>query len=163
MSESKPSRGFGTEEFEDAIDGVLKESPVVTSRWVADLVGCSRERARQYLKEQFHEGVLDRRQVGGGAMVYFPMEMQRVASQLSEEIVLAQTDTQDDVASAQIDKEERVLFFPSRREIAVDRPDSETRRVLSQIAHLVDSTGQSYLYKVSEEDNWNAPYDEFDT
>lgn len=164
MSEPKPSRGFQPDDFETAVNGLLKNSPVVTSRWVADRVGCSRERARQYLIEQFQQGVFERRQVGGGAIIYYPAELERVVAQLSDEIVLVQT-TGEEVTSTQSDQEssldERVLFFPSRREIAVDRPDEDTRSVLSQVSHLVDSTGESYLYKVSQKDIWNAPYDDF--
>jgi DNA excision repair protein ERCC-3 len=167
MSESKPSRGFQQDDFETAVDGLLKDSPVVTSRWVADRVGCSRERARQYLVEQFQQGVLERRQVGGGAIIYYPAKLEQMVAQLSDEIVLAQTCINENVSSAQSSQEpkleERVLFFPSRREIAVDRPDEDTRSTLSQTSHLVDSTGESYLYKVSEQDVWNAPYDEFES
>lgn len=166
MSEPKPSRGFQSDDFETAVDGLLSDSPVVTSRWVADRVGCSRERARQYLVEQFNQGILERRQVGGGAIIYYPAELEEMVAKLSDEIVQAQT-TVEDVASTQSDEDrpldERVLFFPSRREIAIDNPDEDTRSVLSQAAHLVDSTGESYLYKVSEEDVWNAPYDDFET
>lgn len=167
MSEPKPTRGFQPDDFEEAIGGLLEESPVVTSRWVADRVKCSRERARQYLIEQFNQGVLERRQVGGGAIIYYPAELEEMVARLSEEIVLAQTTADKDIASTQPKEvqslDERVLFFPSRREIAVDHPDEDTRSVLSQAAHLVDSTGESYLYKVGEEDVWNAPYDDFET
>jgi DNA excision repair protein ERCC-3 len=56
-----------------------------------------------------------------------------------------------------------VLFFPGRREIVVDQPREQTRSILSQTTHLVDSTGEGYLYKLSEADVWNTPYDDFDT
>ena len=56
---------------------------------------------------------------------------------------------------------QRVMFFPSRREIVVDEPEGETRGILSKSGHLVDSTGNSYMYKVSPEDIWNAPYNRF--
>lgn len=57
---------------------------------------------------------------------------------------------------------ERVLFFPSRREVVVSNPTEETRGVLSQTAHLVDSNGDGYMYKVDDVDVWNAPYDTFE-
>lgn len=161
MSEPSRSQGFPPDEFEKAIDELLNVSPVVTSRWVADRVGCSRERARQYLLAQHQEGVFERRQVGGGAIVYYPIELPQLADQLRSEGDLVE----DDVAPTQTPgpkERERVLFFPSRREIAVDRPREYTRNVLSQAAHLVDSNAESYLYKISEEDVWNAPYDAFD-
>jgi len=166
MSLPKSSRGFQEDDFETAVDGLLKESPVVTSRWVADRVGCSRERARQYLVEQFQQGVFERRQVGGGAIIYYPAELEQMVDQLSDDIVRAQTSVESEVVPTQPGQEsdtgERVLFFPSRREIAIDQPDENSRSILSQSAHLVDSTGESYLYKVAEEDIWNAPYDEFE-
>jgi len=166
MSDTEISRGFQTDDFEKAISELLKNSPVVTSRWVADRVNCSRERARQYLVKQFNQGIFSRRQVGGGAVIYYPAEIEQIVSNLSNKIALAQTSVQEEVVPTKIDAddaaEERVLFFPSRREIAVDQPDQDTRATLSQTAHLVDSTGESYLYKVSKEDVWNAPYEEFE-
>jgi DNA excision repair protein ERCC-3 len=59
------------------------------------------------------------------------------------------------------DLDERIMFFPSRREIVVDQPQETTRSILSKSAHLVDSTGESYLYKISPEDIWNTPYKSF--
>jgi len=61
----------------------------------------------------------------------------------------------------EVDLDERVMFFPSRREIVVDQPTENTQGVLSKSAHLVDSTGESYLYKISPEDIWNTPYETF--
>lgn len=57
--------------------------------------------------------------------------------------------------------DQRVMFFPSRREIVVDEPEDDTRGILSKSGHLIDSTGSSYMYKVSPEDIWNAPYNHF--
>jgi DNA excision repair protein ERCC-3 len=57
--------------------------------------------------------------------------------------------------------EERISFFPSRREIVVDQPKGDTRGILSKSSHLVDSTGDAYMYKVSPQDVWNTPYDSF--
>jgi DNA excision repair protein ERCC-3 len=158
MPKHTDNRVFQAEEFEEAITDLLAVSPVVTSRRVADRVRCSRERARQFLLSQFQDGVLERQQVGGGAIIYYPSDLERDAV-YSPEGSIAPTQ------STEVDEEqtpkERVLFFPSRREIAVDRPQEDTRSVLSQAGHLVDSTEQSYLYKVSEADVWNAPYEEF--
>ncbi|WP_276259904.1 DEAD/DEAH box helicase [Haloglomus litoreum] len=72
-----------------------------------------------------------------------------------------ETEVQKEIAPTQ-SSDERVLFFPSRREIAVDKPAQQTRSILSQAAHLVDSTGDSYLYKLGKQDVWNAPYDDFE-
>ncbi len=162
MNEHNPSQGFQPTEFETAVSGLLENSPVVTSRWVADRVGCSRERARQYLLNQHQEGHLERRQVGGGAIIYYPAELEELVESYSGEIISTQTSSNQEVAPAQNQQQERVLFFPSRREIAVDKPRKKTRKILSQTAHLVDETGDSYLYNVSEEDVWNSPYEAFE-
>jgi DNA excision repair protein ERCC-3 len=79
---------------------------------------------------------------------------------ISSEVSSSDVDEFDD--SSGDGSDERVLFFPSRREIVVDKPSSKTKRVLSQAAHLVDSTDTGYMYKVDEEDVWNSPYDSFD-
>ncbi|MGM0606739.1 MAG: DEAD/DEAH box helicase, partial [Halobacteriota archaeon] len=62
---------------------------------------------------------------------------------------------------------ERIIVFPTRREIVVDQPTQYTRARLSQFAHLVDSTGtepgtRGYLYRIRPEDVWAAPYDDLD-
>nr|WP_328764434.1 DEAD/DEAH box helicase [Halomicroarcula salinisoli] len=56
-----------------------------------------------------------------------------------------------------------MLFFPSRREIVIDSPTDKSQRTLAQTSHLVDSTGDGYLYKIDQTDIWNAPYDSFDS
>lgn len=159
MKDNTVHHGFKREEFEEAVKGLLSDSPVVTSRMVADRVRCSRERARQYLFNQFKQGVFERQQVGGGAIVYYPVGVEQEAAPPHEkQIAPAQYRNTD----RKRETEERILFFPSRREIAVDHPRKETQSVLSQTGHLVDSTAQSYLYKISEEDVWNAPYETFE-
>jgi len=167
MSEQSPSpeRGYPREQFDEVVKDILDVAPIVTSRWVADRVNCSGERARQYLMGRFREGELKRRQVGGGAVVYYPPEFERgLPLSPEDKFASTQTDIEQEIASEQNTQKEgeRVLFFPSRREVAVDVPTEETRRVLSQAAHLVDSTGDSYLYKISRQDVWNAPYGEFE-
>lgn len=62
----------GVSEYAAAFEKVLQDSPVVTSRDLADRLDCSRETARAWLVSRFEEGLLDRRQVGGGAKVYYP-------------------------------------------------------------------------------------------
>nr|WP_242406265.1 DEAD/DEAH box helicase [Halostagnicola larsenii] len=58
---------------------------------------------------------------------------------------------------------ERVVVFPKRREIVVDRPEQFTRAQLSQFAHLADTNGENgYRYEVRPEDVWQAPHDSFD-
>ena len=145
-----PSPAMKTEypdaNFQEAVESILRESPVVTSRGVAEIMGCSRELARQYLVSKHEEDLLEQEQVGGGAKIYYPTN--------AAETVFASAQTGS--------KKERILFFPSRREIAVDQPEQETQSILSQTAHLVDSTSDGYLYKISQEDVWNAPYNSFE-
>ncbi len=58
---------------------------------------------------------------------------------------------------------ERVVVFPKRREIVVDRPDQFTRAQLTQFAHLADTNGENgYRYEVRPADVWQAPHDSFD-
>jgi len=166
---------YTPEDFEAAIEEVLAAGRLVTSRRVADHVGCSRERARQYLVEQYKGGALDRDKVGGTVGVYFPQRNDvesihdyRVASAQSGDASTQPGDGDEAVASPQDqsaptpDSAERVLFFPSRREIVVDNPTPETKTILAKTSHLIDSTSSGYLYKVDEADVWNTPYDDFD-
>jgi len=56
---------------------------------------------------------------------------------------------------------ERVVVFPKRREIIVDRPGSSRGRS-SHGAHLADGNGEDgYRYVVRPEDIWQAPHDSF--
>lgn len=63
---------FPDSEFGTAFQKTLREDPVVTSRDLAEKIDCSRERARQWLVSMLAEGELERKQVGGGAKVYYP-------------------------------------------------------------------------------------------
>ena len=69
---------------------------------------------------------------------------------------------QQDAKNTTESQPEHVLFFPSRREVVVSNPTEETRGVLSQTAHLVDSNGNGYIYKIDDTDVWNTPYDAFE-
>jgi DNA excision repair protein ERCC-3 len=62
-------------------------------------------------------------------------------------------------AVADLAKTERVVPFPSRKEIVVDRPRQFTRARLSQFARLVEADDGRYLYELRPEDVWAAPYD----
>lgn len=165
-------------DFAGAVEELLAEGTLVTSPRVAERVGCSRELARQYLVARAEEGALKRDRVGGGAVVYLPpddtLESARKFRLASGQdgVAPAQSDadtdapegvvsTQEAIAPAQSETE-RVMFFPSRREIAVDYPSDRTRSILSQTAHIVDSRDDGFLYKISEADIWSAPYDSFE-
>jgi DNA excision repair protein ERCC-3 len=165
---------FPVHEVWTAINGLLEARPFVTTADVSDEVGCTRETARVKLHELEADGQLTSKKVGGRAKVwhrpeYDPQALGTVhdpsaTNQPSEsgDSVSKQVQpatSQDSPVTRQTD-DERVMFFPSRNEIAVDNPTDETRSILSQTGHLVDSTGEGYLYKVDAQDIWNAPYDD---
>jgi len=143
-------------EFERAFQELLPEVPVVSSSYLAEGVGCTAAQARQWLYRQWNESSLNRRKIGGSTFVYFPSDNERE----SPEEALSETADRS-VDTSKREDSERVLFFPGRREIAVDNPSDETRERLSRIAHVVDSTDDSYLYKISSGDVWTAAVDSF--
>lgn len=57
------------------------------------------------------------------------------------------------------DVEETVIPFPNRRVIVVQHPQEETSTRLGNIAHLLDSTDDAFMYKVRREDVWQAPHE----
>lgn len=61
------------------------------------------------------------------------------------------------------DTDEIVILFPERREIVAHTPTQKTKKVLGQISHLVDSSGDGYLYRISREDVWNTPHETFES
>lgn len=135
---------FTDEQFKESFKEIYADTPFVTTRMLADSVGCSREVARQRLVSLAEDGHLTARQVGGSVKVYYPPD----------------SSYEFDGGEKTVDTD--VGFFPSRREFAVTDPGEETRSVFSKTAHLVDSQDDWYLYKISAEDIWNAPYDTFD-
>jgi len=166
VPEISVQKDYTEEDFAAAVEETLASGELITSRRVADKVGCSRELARQYLVEQYEQGALKRDRVGGGAVVYLApgddlddVENYRFASAQDNVAPAQSQDSDQPVAPAQ--DNETVMFFPSRREIVVENPGEQTRSILSQTAHVVDQTGDGFLYKVDEADVWNAPYDEF--
>ncbi|MCJ0621392.1 DEAD/DEAH box helicase family protein [Haloarcula hispanica] len=161
---------FPIGEIRKSVAAIHAEKPFVTTSDIAGAIGCSRETARQKLNALVDEGLLDARQVGGRAKVWYGPQW---VTMESEETMASGgppedgTDTADlssDSATSQSpeEEEERVLFFPSRREIVIDSPTDKSQRTLAQTAHLVDSTGDGYLYKIDQTDIWNAPYDSFE-
>jgi len=66
-------------------------------------------------------------------------------------------------AVADLARTERVVPFPSRKEIVVDRPRQFTRARLSQFARIVEADDGRYLYEIRPEDVWAAPYDGLDS
>ncbi len=61
------------------------------------------------------------------------------------------------------DPPERIVVFPTRREIIVDRPTQSTRARLSAFAQLSETNDETaYRYVIREQDIWNAPYETYD-
>jgi DNA excision repair protein ERCC-3 len=172
---------FHLKEVRNAVEDIHSEKPFVTTRDIADLVGCTRETARRKLDKLTDEGTLQSQKVGARAKIWYSpawvtldpsdqLASNHNPSETPPESAEPSTDERDSLTSSdesatkQTDEEsgERVLFFPSRREVVVDSPTDKSQQILAQTAHLVDSTGDGYLYKIDQTDIWNAPYDSFE-
>ena len=113
--------------------------PVVTAGAVARTVGVSHEGANDRLERLAERGAIERLSVEADPIVWYPSELEDLTDR------------------------ERVVVFPKRREIVVDRPDQFTRAQLAQFAHLADANGDGgYRYVVRPEDVWQAPHDDFE-
>ena len=127
--------------FHEALEA--EERPVATASEVARRLGTTQAAARDALAALVDRGDVDRLDVEADPVVFYPRDWGALASR------------------------ERVVAFPERREIVVDRPTQYTRARLSQFAHLVDTTGtepgtRGYLYRIRQEDVWAAPFDDAD-
>ena len=127
--------------FHEALEA--EERPVATASEVARRLGTTQAAARDALADLVERGDVDRVDVENDPVVFYPTEWGQLASR------------------------ERVVVFPSRRELVVDRPTQFTRAQLSQFAYLVDTTGtdpgtRGYLYRIRQEDVWAAPFDDAD-
>ena len=127
--------------FHEALEA--EERPVATASEVARRLGTTQAAARDALADLVERGDVDRLDVENDPVVFYPTEWGRLASR------------------------ERVVVFPSRRELVVDQPTQFTRAQLSQFAYLVDTTGtdpgtRGYLYRIRQEDVWAAPFDDAD-
>jgi DNA excision repair protein ERCC-3 len=113
--------------------------PLVTASEVARALECSQAEAYEVLAALSEEGRVESLDVETDPIVWYPADWK---------------ETQD---------RERVVVFPKRREVVVDRPSQFTRAQLSGFAHLVDTNRESgYLYRVREADVWQAPHDSFE-
>ncbi|ARS88620.1 DEAD/DEAH box helicase [Natrarchaeobaculum aegyptiacum] len=113
--------------------------PVLTAAAVARALERSHEDVNGGLEALAERGDLERLSVATDPVVWYPSELEDLTDR------------------------ERVVVFPKRREIVVDRPDQFTRAQLSQFAHLADGNGDSgYRYVVRPEDVWAAPHDTFE-
>ncbi|ELZ34409.1 DNA/RNA helicase, superfamily ii [Halogeometricum pallidum JCM 14848] len=128
--------------FYDALEA--EGRPVVTAQQASRRLGLTQSEASEALDRLADEGAVQRMNVEADPVVYYPTEWGKLAER------------------------ERVILFPERREIIVDRPTQYTRARLAQFAHLVDSTGdrntgtRGYLYKIRQEDVWQAPFESLD-
>ncbi|ELZ50092.1 type III restriction protein res subunit [Halorubrum coriense DSM 10284] len=132
---------LSVDRFHEALEA--EERPVATASEVARRLGTSQASARDALGALVDRGDVDRLDVEADPVVFYPRDWGALASR------------------------ERVVTFPKRREIVVDRPTQYTRARLSQFANLVDTTGtepgtRGYLYRIRQEDVWAAPFDDAD-
>ena len=132
---------LSVDRFHEALEA--EERPVATASEVARRLGTTQAAARDALAALVDRGDVDRLDVEADPVVFYPRDWGALASR------------------------ERVVVFPERREIVVDRPTQYTRARLSQFAHLVDTTGtepgtRGYLYRIRQEDVWAAPFDDAD-
>ncbi|MYL69048.1 DEAD/DEAH box helicase [Halorubrum distributum] len=139
--DSSDADNLSLDRFHEALEA--EERPVATASEVARRIGTTQAAARDALAALVDRGDVDRLDVEADPVVFYPRDWGALASR------------------------ERVVVFPERREIVVDRPTQYTRARLSQFAHLVDTTGtepgtRGYLYRIRQEDVWAAPFDAAD-
>lgn len=123
----------------DAVNDALQEigRPVATADQLARVLEKTQAAASEALDELVNDG-LERLDVEHDPVVYYPSDWSALA------------------------RSERVVPFPSRREIVVDRPTQYTRARCSQFARLVEADDDRYIYEIRPEDVWAAPYDGVD-
>ena len=136
-----PDDDISIDRFHEALEA--EERPIATASEVARRLGTTQAVARDALGTLVERGDVDRLDVESDPVVFYPTDWGRLATR------------------------ERVVAFPNRREIVVDRPTQYTRARLSQFAYLVDTTGtepgtRGYLYRIRQEDVWAAPFDDAD-
>ncbi|QCC47547.1 DEAD/DEAH box helicase [Halobellus limi] len=145
--ETADGEAVDVESFRDVLEA--EGRPVVTASEVARRLDTTQSAAAETLEDLSESGSVERVNVESDPIVYFPTEWSELADR------------------------ERIVLFPERREIVVDRPTQYTRAQLSQFAHLVDSTGKrqrttadreantrGYIYEIRQEDVWQAPFDD---
>jgi DNA excision repair protein ERCC-3 len=121
--------------FYDALEALGQ--PVVTATRFAQHRDIDHSVATETLDSLVDLGEVERQDVSTDPVVYYPSEWSRMTDR------------------------ERVIVFPERRQLVVDKPRQFTRAQLSQFARLVDTTGSDgYLYEITQADVWQAPYDD---
>ncbi|PCR92404.1 DEAD/DEAH box helicase [Natrinema ejinorense] len=132
-----PTDEFTIADFHDASQQAGR--PVLTAAAVSRALEVPHEAASERLEDLADRGDLERLSVSTDPVVWYPSELEDLTDR------------------------ERVVVFPKRREIVVDRPDQFTRAQLSQFAHLADANGeQGYRYVVRPADVWGTPHDSFE-
>ena len=126
-------RSLSAEEFQGIVQRL--RTPVVTASQVARELECSQAEASDLLEDLATAGRIGRADVSDDPVVWYPADLESFAER------------------------EHLIPFPDRREVVVEHPRQFTRAQLAQFAHLVDATGDAYLYRIREEDVWQAPYD----
>ncbi|WP_238386776.1 DEAD/DEAH box helicase [Natrialba swarupiae] len=113
--------------------------PVLTAGAVARALEYPHDAVSERLDDLADRGDLERLSVSTDPVVWYPSELEDLTDR------------------------ERIVVFPKRREIVVDRPEQFTRAQLAQFAHLADANGaDGYRYVVRPEDVWQAPHDSFE-
>ena len=135
--ENGASNAFTIADFHDASQQAGR--PVLTAAAVSRALEVPHEAASDRLETLADRGDIERLSVSTDPVVWYPSELEDLTDR------------------------ERVVVFPKRREIIVDRPDQFTRAQLSQFAHLADANGEDgYRYVVRPEDVWSTPHDSFE-
>ncbi|ADB63749.1 type III restriction protein res subunit (plasmid) [Haloterrigena turkmenica DSM 5511] len=128
---------FTLADFHDASQEAGR--PVLTAAALSRALDITQERARKELEFLADREAVQRLAVETDPVVWYPSELEDLTDR------------------------ERVVVFPKRREIIVDRPDQFTRAQLAQFAHLADGNSeQGYRYVVRPEDIWQAPHDSWE-
>ncbi|MCU4754195.1 DEAD/DEAH box helicase [Halobacteria archaeon AArc-curdl1] len=135
LESSSPSLSLST--FHDACQEAGR--PVLTASELARALERPQRAVFDDLEALSASGDLKRLSVSRDPVVWFPSELEDLTDR------------------------ERVVVFPKRREIIVDRPDQFTRAQLTQFANLEDTNGEGgYRYVVRPADVWQAPHDTFE-
>jgi DNA excision repair protein ERCC-3 len=132
---------FSLDDFYTAVDA--EQRPVLTTEQVARRLDMTQAAASEGLESLAATDDLETVIHEGEPVAWYPTDIRDLANR------------------------ERIVLFPTRREVVVDQPTQYTRAHLSQFAHLVDSTGsepgsRGYLYRIRQEDIWAAPFDDLD-
>ncbi|MFB6228629.1 MAG: DEAD/DEAH box helicase [Halobacteriales archaeon] len=123
--------------FYDALESSGR--PLATARDVATTLDLTQADASDALDALAKRDELERLDASNDPVLYFPTDW-----------------------SETVDRE-RVVVFPNRREVVVDRPTQFTRARLAGFAHLIETNrDEGYVYEIRPEDVWSAPYDDLE-